>query len=57
MEQILSGIMGGWEGRPFIAYTLFCICVVVSVIKTIKYTHQLFVLLILYVKETVLSFI
>ena len=54
MEQFLSGIMVGREGYPFIAYTLFCICVVVNVIK---YTHQLFVLLILYVKEAVLSFI
>ena len=54
MEQFLSGIMVGREGCPFIAYTLFCICVVVNVIK---YTHQLFVLLMLYVKETVLSFI
>ena len=53
MEQVLSGVMGG-DGYPFIAYTLFCICVVVNVIK---YTHQLFVLLILYVKEAVLSFI
>ena len=53
-ETVPFECYGGGRVALSLYILYFCVCVIVNVIK---YTHQLFVLLMLYVEETVLLFI